>query len=161
MTGHVSKTRGPWSIATSFLYLVPAGFLVARAHPLPAAAFVLLWAGTLLFHATDRDYGLDGAGMLASTFVLIALPFDWGLELVLALVGFWLGRFYYSHKMVGASLVPVSLICLTHHATVPLLIGLLLFGAGFLIWRREGDWAHAAWHIATSAAMTSVVLGLT
>ncbi len=154
---HTSKTRGPLSIATSFGYLLPAVLLFPHSKP-AVTAFAVLTLGTLLFHATDMDYGLDGAGMLAATCVLFALPYAWGWEVAAVVGGFILGKVHYNHDVVGMLLIPVSLVAIINEQGWQLALAMSLFLIGFLIWRRPGDWPHAAWHVATAGAMT--VLGL-
>jgi hypothetical protein len=153
-----AKTRGWASIVTSFAYLVPAYILLPSEWP-ASIAFVILTVGTLLFHATDNDYGLDAAGMLASVFVLVGLPYGAGEEAAFGLTGLLL-RDFYNHKLVAILMVPVAAICLIHDAWPWLLGALALFGVGFLVWRRPGDIAHGVWHLCTAAAMTLVVIGL-
>ena len=153
-----AKTRGWASIVTSFAYLVPAYILLPSEWP-ASIAFVILTVGTLLFHATDNDYGLDGAGMLASVFVLVGLPYGAGEEATFGLTGLLL-RDFYNHKLVAILMVPVAGICLIHDAWPWLLGAVGLLVVGFLVWRREGDIAHGVWHLCTAAAMTLIVIGL-
>jgi hypothetical protein len=153
-----AKTRGFASIVTAFAYLVPAYILLPSEWP-ASIAFVILVVGTLLFHATDNDFGLDAAGMLASVFVLVGLPYGAGEEAAFVVTGLLL-RDFYNHKLVGTLVVPVAAICLIHDAWPWLLGALALFAVGFIVWRRPGDIAHGVWHLCTAAAMTLVVIGL-
>jgi hypothetical protein len=155
---HVTKTRGPLSIATAAAYLVPAVILLPD-HLIAVFAFCVLAIGTFLFHAFANDWQLDGAGMLASTAVLIGLPFGPVVE-GLAVAGGFAIRGFYSHKLIAALMVPVSGVALWQGAWAWLLGALALFGIGFWIWRRPGDWPHAVWHLATAAAMTLILIGI-
>ncbi len=155
---HVTKTRGPLSIATAGVYLVPAVILLPD-HPFAVFAFCVLAIGTFLFHAFGNDKQLDGAGMLASVGALIGLPFGLivqGLTMAggLALVGF------YSHKLIAALILPVGVVAVCQGAWAWFAGALVLFVIGFLIWRRPGDWPHAVWHVTTCAAMTLILIGI-
>lgn len=153
-----AKTRGPWSIVTAACYLVPA-YILLPDHPVAAFAFAVLAIGTFLFHATDNDYQLDGAGMLASTCALVGLPISWLVEALAVAFGFAI-RGFYSHLLLGLLIVPVAVVALIDGAWAWLLGALVLLGIGFWIWQRDGDVPHAIWHVATAAGMTLLVIGL-
>jgi hypothetical protein len=155
---HVTKTRGPLSISTAGVFLVPAVILLPD-HLIAVFAFCVLAIGTFLFHAFANDWQLDGAGMLASVGVLIGLPFGPIVE-GLAVAGGLAIRGFYSHKLIAALIVPVSGVALWQGAWAWLLGALVLFGIGFWIWRRPGDWPHAVWHLTTCAAMTLILIGI-
>ncbi len=155
---HVTQTHGTLSISTAAAYLVPAVILLPD-HPNAAFAFFVLVIGTFLFHAYANDKQLDGAGMLASTCALIGLPFGVVVQGLAVAGGFTIVGFY-SHKLIAALLVPVSGVALWQGAWAWLLGAWVLFGVGFWIWHRPGDWPHAVWHLSTAAAMTLILIGI-
>jgi hypothetical protein len=155
---HVTKTRGPPSYSTAVVFLFPAWILLPD-HLIAAFAFFVLAIGTFLFHAFGNDRQLDGAGMLASVSALIGLPFGPIVE-GLAVAGGFAFVGFYSHKLIGALIVPVSVVAVLQGAWAWLLGAWVLFGIGFWIWHRSGDWPHAVWHVATCAAMTLILIGI-
>ena len=155
---HVTKTRGPLSYSTAAVFLVPAVILLPD-HLIAVFAFCVLAIGTFLFHAFGNDRQLDGAGMLASVSALIGLPFGPTVEGLAVAGGFAIVGFY-SHKLIAALIVPVSVVAVWHGAWAWLLGAWVLFGIGFWIWHRPGDWPHAVWHVTTCAAMTLILIGI-
>jgi hypothetical protein len=129
-------------------------------NPVAASAFVVLVVGTYEFHATDNDWGFDGAGMLAALAALAAVPYAWWVELPAILVALGLKN-HYSHLLVGAFLIPIIVVCAIEGAWLYLALGFPLFLLGLCIWNREGDWPHAIWHVLTAVAMTIIAVGLT
>jgi hypothetical protein len=157
---HITKTRGLASIITSFAYLGPWAVLLSD-NPVAASAFVVLVVGTFEFHGTANDWGFDGAGMLAALAALAAVPYAWWVELPAILIALGLGLKKYNHLLVGAFLVPVTVVCFIEGAWLYWVIGIPFFLGGLYIWNREGDWPHAIWHVCTAVAMTIIAVGLT
>lgn len=161
--------KEPLSVLSASVFLPLAVFVgVLGSVPL-ALSYGLLGVGTALFHATTPDSlgdirgtvsrhwaaTLDHAGMLATIGVLMMLgPGPW--------VGLFVGLILtplYSHSLVWAGLVGVVIAALLSGVYLALLVGLALMGAAYLAWRQPGDAFHAAWHLLSGCAMTTLAVG--